>query len=138
MAGHQTLGGMLAASANGIRPLSKNTSDSMKILNGWKEIAVYLETSVRTVQRWESTEGLPVRRHLHRKRGSVYAIPSEVEEWRRRRSLDIRERIRGELGRQFGELQRLTKQQQALADELRRVIDSNHEIWTRIERQFKK
>ena len=31
-------------------------------LNGWKEIAAYLGKSVRSVQRWEATLGLPVRR----------------------------------------------------------------------------
>jgi hypothetical protein len=30
-------------------------------LESWKEIADYLRTSVRTVQRWEKSEGLPAR-----------------------------------------------------------------------------
>jgi hypothetical protein len=50
-------------------------------LDSWKEIAVYLNRGVRTVQRWEREEGLPVRRHNHRRRASVYAIPSEVQRW---------------------------------------------------------
>jgi len=51
-------------------------------LESWKEIAVYLKRDVRTVIRWEKKEGLPVRRHLHQARSSVYAYPSELETWR--------------------------------------------------------
>ena len=38
-------------------------------LDSWKEIASYLERTVRTVQRWEKKDGLPVHRHQHEKRG---------------------------------------------------------------------
>jgi Tol biopolymer transport system component len=54
-------------------------------LESWKEIAAYLKRDVRTVKRWEKNEGLPVRRHLHQARASVYAYPSELEAWRARR-----------------------------------------------------
>jgi len=50
-------------------------------LNSWKEIAAFLDTSVRTVQRWEQTERLPVHRHEHSSLGSVYANPSEITAW---------------------------------------------------------
>lgn len=43
-------------------------------LGSWKEIANYLSRDVTTVQRWEKREGMPVHRHLHDKRGSVYAL----------------------------------------------------------------
>ncbi len=36
-------------------------------LDSWKEIAAYLRRSIRCVQRWERTEGLPVLRHQHAK-----------------------------------------------------------------------
>src|SRR3974377_962818 len=49
-------------------------------LHSWKEIAAHLKHSVRTVQRWES-EGLPIRRHPHEKRDSVYAYPEELDAW---------------------------------------------------------
>jgi hypothetical protein len=58
-----------------------------KTLDSWKEIAVFLHRTVRTVQRWEKTEGLPVRRHLHAQKGSVYALPAEVEKWREVREM---------------------------------------------------
>ena len=56
-----------------------------KKLVSWKEIAVHLGREIRTVQRWEKTEGLPVRRHEHRKRSTVYAYASELDEWFKKR-----------------------------------------------------
>jgi tetratricopeptide (TPR) repeat protein len=50
-------------------------------LDTWKEVAVYLRRSVRTVQRWEREEGLPVHRHRHDKLGSIYAFKSELDAW---------------------------------------------------------
>ncbi len=50
-------------------------------LNSWKDIAAYLDTSVRTAQRWERTEGLPVHRHKHARVDTVYAYRSEVDAW---------------------------------------------------------
>jgi non-specific serine/threonine protein kinase len=52
-------------------------------LESWKEIAAYLNRSVRTVRRWESGEGLPVHRHMHRSLASIYAYRSELDAWRR-------------------------------------------------------
>ena len=51
-------------------------------LDSWKEIAAYLNRSVRTVRRWEAGEDLPVHRHMHRAQGSVYAFKSEIDAWR--------------------------------------------------------
>jgi len=50
-------------------------------LDSWKEIASHLKRTVRTVQRWEKHEGLPVHRHLHRRANSVYAHRSELDDW---------------------------------------------------------
>ncbi len=50
-------------------------------LDSWKEIASFLRRDVRTVQRWEKKEGLPVYRHLHDKLGSIYAYRNELTEW---------------------------------------------------------
>jgi TolB-like protein/Tfp pilus assembly protein PilF len=36
---------------------------------------------VRTAQRWEMAEGLPVRRHQHRSLSSIYADPDELTHW---------------------------------------------------------
>jgi TolB-like protein/Flp pilus assembly protein TadD len=61
------------------------TETPEKRLESWKEIASYLSRDVTTVQRWEKKEGMPVHRHLHDKRGSVYALPEELDAWRRGR-----------------------------------------------------
>src|ERR1044072_5870200 len=50
-------------------------------LDSWKEIAAHLGRRVRTVQRWEREEGLPVRRHAHRRRRTVYAWSDELDTW---------------------------------------------------------
>jgi hypothetical protein len=56
-------------------------------LDSWKEIAVYLDREVRTVQRWEKREHLPVHRHLHQKIGSIFAFKDEIDSWRKSRAL---------------------------------------------------
>lgn len=56
-------------------------------LDSWKEIAAYLKRDVTTVQRWEKREGMPVRRHVHDRLGSVYAFRSELDGWARSRNL---------------------------------------------------
>ena len=50
-------------------------------LDSWKEIAAYLKRDVTTVRRWEKREGLPVHRHLHEHRDSVYAYTAEIDRW---------------------------------------------------------
>ena len=56
-------------------------------LDSWKEIAAYLGRGVRTVQRWEREEGLPVHRLAHAERGSVFADPAELTNWWRSRQI---------------------------------------------------
>jgi hypothetical protein len=51
-----------------------------QLLTSWKEIAAHLGKGVRTVQRWESELGLPVRRPSQ-SRHIVVAITSELDEW---------------------------------------------------------
>ena len=63
----------------GFEEAQDNTRPDM--LHSWKEIALYLGRSSRTVQRWERTEALPVHRVLHDKRSSVYALKSELDAW---------------------------------------------------------
>src|SRR5688572_22548050 len=50
-------------------------------LDSWKEIAAYLKRDITTVQRWEKRERLPVHRHVHERRGSVYAYETELDQW---------------------------------------------------------
>jgi hypothetical protein len=56
---------------------SKGPADER--LESWKEIAAYLKRDVRTVQRWEKREALPIHRHVHDKLGTVYAYKLELD-----------------------------------------------------------
>jgi TolB-like protein/Flp pilus assembly protein TadD len=71
------------------RDKSLSEISSERQLDSWKEIALYLHRDVTTVQRWERQEGMPVHRHVHHKRGSVYALSSELDAWRRSRKLRL-------------------------------------------------
>jgi hypothetical protein len=53
-----------------------------QLLNSWKDIANYLQVSVRTAQLWEEHRGLPVRR-VPGRRGIVWADPAELDAWRK-------------------------------------------------------
>lgn len=59
------------------------------LLDSWKEIAAYLDREVRTVQRWEKKEGLPVHRQIHEKMGTVFAYKSEIDAWWKERSAKL-------------------------------------------------
>lgn len=50
-------------------------------LDSWKAIAAYLNRDIRTVQRWEREEGLPVHRHPHKQRDTVFASTAEIDTW---------------------------------------------------------
>jgi Tol biopolymer transport system component len=56
-------------------------------LDSWKEIAAHFNRDVTTVQRWEKREAMPVHRHLHDRRGSVYASRAELNAWADGRNL---------------------------------------------------
>ena len=58
-----------------------SASHSEDLLDSWKDIAAYLKRDITTVQRWERRENMPVHRHVHDKRGSVYALRSELDLW---------------------------------------------------------
>jgi excisionase family DNA binding protein len=91
----------------------------MQVLSSWKEIARYLGKGVRTVQRWEACERLPVHRPGQ---GLVLAYAEELDTW-----------VRAEAGRDEGdtgqlqleitrlqiEIARLKEESAALAAQLR-------------------
>ncbi|HUE88324.1 MAG TPA: hypothetical protein VMO26_19790 [Vicinamibacterales bacterium] len=62
-------------------PDSDRSTRSDDRLGSWKEIAAYLGRDVRTVQRWEQTQGLPVHRHRHSRLSTAYAFKSELDAW---------------------------------------------------------
>lgn len=57
------------------------TGNEQERLESWKQIAAYLGKSERTVRRWQQVEGLPVHRHQHQQRGSVWAFRGELDDW---------------------------------------------------------
>ena len=72
------------------RRSSPSSSSSIEgRLDSWKEIAAYLGRGVRTVQRWEREEGLPVHRLAHDKRGTIYARREELAAWWESRRLAL-------------------------------------------------
>src|ERR1700719_2877765 len=74
----------MADSPLGERPVPAPPTDEPR-LESWGEIAAYLRREIRTVQRWERYQGLPVRRLQIGKLGSVYAYRSELDKWYRER-----------------------------------------------------
>src|SRR6266403_4809334 len=67
--------------AGGATSGRKGSTFPDKKLDSWGEIASYLGREVRTVQRWEQTEDLPVHRHEHKKKSTVYAFSGELDAW---------------------------------------------------------
>jgi TolB-like protein/Flp pilus assembly protein TadD len=65
-------------------------------LDSWKEIASHLKRDVTTVQRWEKREGMPVHRHLHDNKGSIYAFSSELDTWLQSRKVSCGEQEKKE------------------------------------------
>ena len=59
-------------------------------LDSWKEIAAFLNRDIRTAQRWEKFEGLPIHRHRHDERGTAYAYSREIERWLEARTIRSR------------------------------------------------
>ena len=66
-----------------------NNQTQEQRIESWKEIAAYLKRDVRTVIRWEKTEGLPVHRQMHQARGSVFAYATELAAWKASRELKL-------------------------------------------------
>ena len=72
------------SAAEHCKQTARETSPSE--FGSWKEIAAYLNRTVRTAQRWERLEGLPVRRHIHRRASTVFAYKDEINAWWKKRT----------------------------------------------------
>jgi len=68
------------------RSSGEDTSASVGRLDSWKAIAAHLGRTVRTIQRWERSAGLPIRRLQHAEGASVYALLPELDRWWSERS----------------------------------------------------
>src|SRR5215475_4760083 len=58
--------------------------DNEDLLEGWKAIADHLDKTERTVQRWEKSKALPIRRlkaGAADEQGRVFAYKSELDTW---------------------------------------------------------
>ena len=64
-----------------IRTANPKMLDQPQYLTSWKEIADYMRSGVRTVQRYEREFGLPIRRPTGKSRGSVIATRAEIDAW---------------------------------------------------------
>lgn len=87
-------------------------------LESWKEIAVHLNRTVRTVQRWEKLEGLPIHRHQHEERSSIYAFKPEIDAWWNSRRVRLEE-VAGTAGTVDGAGRKLLA---ATGDSLYRIL----------------
>ncbi|HKV78783.1 MAG TPA: PAS domain-containing protein [Candidatus Sulfotelmatobacter sp.] len=57
------------------------SSVSSGVLRSWKDIAKYVGTCVKTVQRWEHTYQFPIRRVNPHKGAVVFALQKDVDTW---------------------------------------------------------
>ncbi len=73
------MNGMRAAVSLGRPPVWNR--QRLERLDSWNAIATHLNRTVRTVQRWERTCGMPVHRDAGRSRSRVYAFAWELDEW---------------------------------------------------------
>src|SRR5262245_6041229 len=55
-------------------------------LDSWKEIAAYLNRDLRTLQRWEKTADLPIRRLNKPGTRAVFAYTGDLDDWLRQQS----------------------------------------------------
>jgi len=90
------------------------------LLNGWKEIAVYLRSGVRTVQRWESL-GMPVMRVRPGDRGAVMARTESLDNWLRGRALELEGHLHHEI---VATVSRATELREKTSDELRVLLEN--------------
>jgi hypothetical protein len=71
------------ASPRDVRSSDLHEPSTRVTLQSWKEIASELNRGVRTVQRWEETLGLPIRRIGTGRRCPVFAFRDELHLWLR-------------------------------------------------------
>jgi PAS domain-containing protein len=64
-----------------LEPVRDNGGFVNHVLRSWKDIAQYMGTCVKTVQRWERAYDLPVRRVQPGKGSVVLAFTNEVDQW---------------------------------------------------------
>lgn len=96
------------------------------ILHSWKEIAAYIGMGVRTVQRYERTLGLPIRRFAGDNGSSVSAFPDELDHWMHTAGSQPIERAEWEKAvKDIDELRSEIAHLRKITDELNKRVNSN-------------
>jgi PAS domain-containing protein len=72
-----------------LEPVRDNGGFVNHVLRSWKDIAQYMGTCVKTVQRWERAYDLPVRRVQPGKGSVVLAFTNEVDQWLLKRTHNL-------------------------------------------------
>jgi Tol biopolymer transport system component len=70
---------------------ARGSGDRGLRLDSWKEIAAHLNRDVRTVQRWEKTANLPVRRLHQAGLRTVFAYTVDLDDWLRQQGPAVEE-----------------------------------------------
>jgi hypothetical protein len=95
----------------------------MSALTSWKEISEYVGKSVRTVQRWESKFGFPIRRVKPGRKSVVLAIPAEIDAW-----LQAQQFLDGQLDSVESERAALFRTVRELRSEIRELRSENRQL----------
>ena len=105
------------------------STTSIEVLSGWKDIASHLGKGVRTVQRYEGNLGLPIRRPSGGRTGSVIATKTELNAWVAASPIRAVFHLQPlprldftEFRKNVAESRRLREESSAVRDELRRAL----------------
>jgi hypothetical protein len=101
---------------------------SRRVLNSWKEIAIYVNRGVRTLQRWERELGFPVRRPRGKSRSAVIAFTDEIDNWLRAASCGTSRR-----GRSQEAINELHRRHNELTAATLKLVQHAHQVYTNVE-----
>jgi hypothetical protein len=120
-------------SAVAMKKLPKEGPVSIEVFSGWKDIATYLGKGVRTIQRYERTMGLPVRRPAGKLTGAVLATKAELDAWlaasplrgafQTAQRMTTFEPIKKQFVKNLDELRRLRAETRQLREQLSESLD---------------
>jgi hypothetical protein len=106
-----------------------------QFLSGWKEIANYLHSSVRSVQRYEHA-GLPAYRPVPGNRSHVVANSVDIDRWLHRRYCDQRTGLVIEVRNNQQEHQRQLQELRRRRAELKKNVAQLRSILTQVGQLF--
>lgn len=80
---------------------NKTQNGQVDKLEGWKQIAKYLQFNQRTVQRQEKKEGLPVYRDSDSLKARVFAFKRELDQWKSGRTVPPAQEVPPRIKRRY-------------------------------------